>query len=450
MAEMLAYIDSKPHRDYVVIFDDISRLARDVGQHIKLRAIFRLREITPLCLNYSFEDTPEGEFAEVVMAGNAELFRKQNRRQVIQKQKARLEAGYWPFGPRTGYMHTRDHTHGVLAVPTPRAKKTLKVALEMYALGTLQRKVDVCRYLVEVGFWKKQKPERYIDKISRIMADPFYCGDIAYPAWEVERRKGHHEGVISRETFDLIQRRLDRGDGARIRIDTSPDFPLRGLLVCPECKKPLTAAWSKGRTKRYGYYFCQNKGCAVSKKSTTRREKVELEFAALLKRNRLRPEFEKVVEAAFEHAWKQEATYAKEREKLFVDEAKQVKERMNKLLNATLAAKSSELKQVYEDQLEGAAKELKSLEALKPLTDAELAVPYQTALGMSIQLLKNPYRAWNKLDVFEKHKLFFFVFSEKLAYSKVGGYQTADLACVTRLFTEFAAQKHLVCGDAEN
>lgn len=108
---------------------------------------------------------------------------------------------------------------------------------------------------------------------------------------------------------------------------------------------------------------------------------------------------------------------------------------------------STPVANLYNLSVPGAAKELKSLEALKPLTDAELAVPYQTALGVSIQLLKNPYRAWNQMDVFEKHKLFFFIFSERLAYSKVGGYQTADLACATRLFTEFAAQKHLVCGD---
>ena len=31
-------------------------------------------------------------------------------------------------------------------------------------------------------------------------------GDIEYPIWEVSRRRGKHEGIISAETFDLIQK----------------------------------------------------------------------------------------------------------------------------------------------------------------------------------------------------------------------------------------------------
>src|SRR4051812_21288078 len=59
MMEMITYIDDRPHRKYVVIFDDIARLARDVKAHINLRAAFAKRDVTPLCLNYNFDETPE-------------------------------------------------------------------------------------------------------------------------------------------------------------------------------------------------------------------------------------------------------------------------------------------------------------------------------------------------------------------------------------------------------
>ena len=450
MAKMLSYIDSKSHRNYVVIFDDISRLARDVGEHIKLRATFRRRSIDLLCLNYSFDDSPEGEFAEVVMAGNAELFRKQNRRQVIQKQKARLEAGYWPFGPRTGYKHIRSRQHGVLAVPTEQVKRTLQPALEMFATGLLQRKIDVCRFLAEKEFWKKQKPEKYIDKITNIMLDPFYCGDISYERWEVSRRKGHHEGIISAETYEIIQRRLKRGEVARLRIDTSPDFPLRRLILCEGCKKPMTAAWSQGNTKRYGYYFCQNKECPICRKCTFRREKVESDFILLLKRNRLKKGVEKLVSLAFETAWKEEMEYSVGRERLIAEQAKKAKERVRQLIDLVVDTKREELKAAYSEQLEEAYKEQKSLDALKPMTSTELAVPYQTALNKSMLMLKKPDKAWKKMNVFEKQQLFFFIFEEKLLYSKNGGYQTAENACATRLFEEFAEQNTRGCGGAGN
>jgi DNA-binding transcriptional MerR regulator len=70
-----------------------------------------------------------------------------------------------------------------------------------------------------------------------------YAGYIQYPSWEVERRLGHHKGIISLETFEQNQKRNKReGLGKRIRVDLSKDFPLRGLLVCAECRKHLTAA----------------------------------------------------------------------------------------------------------------------------------------------------------------------------------------------------------------
>jgi DNA invertase Pin-like site-specific DNA recombinase len=102
MKALLAYVDANPHKKYVVIFDDLKRFARDVEFHIKLRAAFKARDVLLVCLNYNFDESPEGRFSETIMAAQAELERHQNRRQVIQKQKARLEAGYWTFGGKKG------------------------------------------------------------------------------------------------------------------------------------------------------------------------------------------------------------------------------------------------------------------------------------------------------------------------------------------------------------
>src|SRR3989338_9409684 len=98
MKELLEYIDARPHKKFVVVFDDLKRFARDVEFHLKLRTAFRARDVILRCLNYNFDESPEGRFAELIMAGQAELERHQNSRQVSQKMKARLEAGYWSFG----------------------------------------------------------------------------------------------------------------------------------------------------------------------------------------------------------------------------------------------------------------------------------------------------------------------------------------------------------------
>ncbi|MEX2012324.1 MAG: zinc ribbon domain-containing protein, partial [Patescibacteria group bacterium] len=39
----------------------------------------------------------------------------------------------------------------------------------------------------------------------------------------------------------------------------NPEFPLRRLVKCSRCGTSFTGAWSKGKKKRYGYYFCRNR-----------------------------------------------------------------------------------------------------------------------------------------------------------------------------------------------
>lgn len=71
MVALLGYLDAQPARErknYVVIFDDLKRFARDTEFHIKLRKAFRMRGAQVECLNFRFEDTPEGKFVETIIA----------------------------------------------------------------------------------------------------------------------------------------------------------------------------------------------------------------------------------------------------------------------------------------------------------------------------------------------------------------------------------------------
>ena len=103
MVALLAFLDAQVDESFVVIFDDLKRFARDTQFHIMLRNELRMRGASVECLNFKFEDTPEGEFIETILAAQGQLERKQNGRQVSQKMKARLESGYWVFFAPPGY-----------------------------------------------------------------------------------------------------------------------------------------------------------------------------------------------------------------------------------------------------------------------------------------------------------------------------------------------------------
>ncbi len=99
MVASLAFLRAQPDENFVVIFDNLKRFSRDTEFHIKLRRTLSDVGATPECLNFRFEDTPEGEFIETIMAAKGELERRQNRRQVIQKMSARVKQGYYLFAP---------------------------------------------------------------------------------------------------------------------------------------------------------------------------------------------------------------------------------------------------------------------------------------------------------------------------------------------------------------
>ena len=436
MREMLEYIDDKPHKKYVVVFDDLKRFARDVEFHFKLRAAFEARGVLLRCLNYNFDESPEGRFTELIMAGQAELEREQNKRQVVQKQKARLDLGYWAFGSKKGYQMTDDLIHGKISIPKEPEASILREGMEGFANGTFIRKIDVCRFLVEKGFWSKQLPERYIDKLTVILKDSFYAGYIEYPKWDVEKKIGKHQGIVSDETFNAIQKRLESESlNKRIRVDVSADFPLRGLLMCEDCNQSLTGAWSQGRSNRYAYYFCQNKDCG-QKRVSHRKKDVEDGFIDLMKEQTLKSEVRVLTETIFNKVWKDEVSNLQAFEVSQEKEIRLLEEKLKQLANMAIGAKSETVRDTYEKEIEDTANRIESMK-LDSAAELDLDIPYRTALNKVTGMLESPYKIWESVDVLEKQRLFFFIFDEKLPYSKKAGYRTDKLPCAVRLFEDF-------------
>ncbi len=438
MKALLEYIDAHPHKKFVVIFDDLKRFARDTIFHLKLRTALKARDTTPLCLNYKFDDSPEGMFVETVLAAGNELERHQNKRQVVQKMKARLEAGYWAFGSKRGYKSHNDALHGKISIIDHKDSQLLKTALEGFSTGIFVRKIDACKFLVEKEFWKRS-PEKYVHQFDKILRDIFYAGFIEYPDWDVKQIRGHHQPIISIETYQLTQKRLSGSTlGKSLRADVSSDLYLRGLLICTECDKHLCGGKTKGNGGIYWYYFCQNKSCSLYRKSINR-DVAHTKFDQLLIGKQVKPQTQKLMNLVFERTWQVELKLLHTRERERVSEKNTLNNKIDQLADLVIKAKSQSLKDTYEKQLEKTSFELDQLS--DSLTDkVDLSIPYQTAIDKANSFLNNPYEIWSKVDQKEKHKLFFFIFDEKLAFNETVGYQTNKVPSAIRLFEEFVNQ----------
>lgn len=438
MRELLTFIDANPHRKFVLVFDDISRLARDAKFHLELRIQFQARDVLLHCLNYKFDESEEGQFIELIFAGKAELDRKQNRRQVVQKMKARLEQGYFCFSRKRGYKMTKDPIHGKILVPNKDAP-LIKKALEGFASGTFVRQVDVARFLFENKFWKTRTAEVHLTETMRMLRDVVYCGDVEYLPWRVTRRSGKHKGIITLSTFESIQNRLKRGASkTTIRQDISPEFPLRGLVLCTECGNKLTAAPSRGRNQTiHPYYYCTKKGCTLRSK-TIRKKNIEDDFRSLLKRNRLKESMDGVLQLTFDRVWREEVKDLRSRQQIQIRENKNREQEIRELTDLARQTRSDTVRTQYERRIEEVAKELEGDQQSK--TKKDLNIPYRTALDKATVMLKNPVKIWDYVDHIEKHRLFFFLFDDRLVYSKIEGFRTADSLSTVRIFEEFTEE----------
>ncbi|MEL7447311.1 MAG: recombinase family protein [Pseudomonadota bacterium] len=147
MVALLSYLDAQKDKSYIVTFDDLKRFARDTELHFKLRQAFKSRDARVECLNFKFEDTPEGEFIETILAAQSELERKQNRRQVQQKMRERMKARYWVVRAPVGYKRQTVTGHGKLLVRDEPLATFVQEALEGFVSGRFGSQAEVQRFL---------------------------------------------------------------------------------------------------------------------------------------------------------------------------------------------------------------------------------------------------------------------------------------------------------------
>ena len=143
MTALLNRLKRNSSTQYVVIFDDLKRFARDTLFHLSLRNAMNEYGVRRECLNYKFDDSPEGQFIETLFAAQGQLEREQNGRQTRQKTKARLEAGYYPFKAPVGFKYADVKPHGKLLKVDEAVRPVLVEALEGFASGRFQTKAEV-------------------------------------------------------------------------------------------------------------------------------------------------------------------------------------------------------------------------------------------------------------------------------------------------------------------
>lgn len=433
MKELLSELEKYIHEptNTIVVFDDLKRFARDTQVHFQLKKEIYGRNGSVESPNFKFEDTPEGKFVETVLAAQAELERNQNRKQVIQKQKARLELGYWSFCPPLGLVSKKDQLHGKLLVSNEPYAGIYRQAIELFADESLLTIDDVKQFINNKFELTGTKKRLSFNGARLVLTQILYAGYIEYKPWEVSRTKGHHEGLVSIETFDKVQERLSGNKKHGVRKDYHPDFPLRQLILCSKCNKPLTGSWNKGRNKRYANYTCKTKGCSYRYKSI-HADDVVTNFENLLTVSKPTNSAVDLAKAVLDDVWMQRRASSNEIIEANTSKLIEIDKSLEKL-KMRLVKTSDDFVSVYEGEIKKLIIEKESLEKIKvsEYSDSE----FGTAKDLVLETLKNPMMLWGSDNGEDKRTIFNMYFGRKLIYDKDSGFGTADLDPVIGLIT---------------
>ena len=423
---LMAFLKSEQPKQYVVIIDDLSRIARNVRIHFELRdqiiAVGGILESPSM----NISEDAVGEMNEYIQATVNQYQARRNREQTLDRMEARCRNGYWPFAAPIGYEHVsvKGIPGKILNRHEPIAS-IIQEGLEGYASGKFDTQVEVKRFFESLPEFPKDLPNGEIrnQKIKDILTRIIYAGYVENEKWGIPPTEGQHEGLISLATYQKIQERLAGNKKVPARRDINSDFPLRGFVVCGDCEKPLTSCWSTSKSgKKHPYYQCYNRDC-VSKRKSIPRDKLETEFEGILTKLTPPEMIFNAAKLAFKSFWEQRASQMNNLETTVKKEIRTIEKQIELLVDRIVDADSSTVIVAYEKRI--AKHEKEKLLLAEKLTNSHCdRRPFDEMFEHAMQFLSNPKKLWGSERLEDKKTVLKLVFDERLPYHRKTGFRT--------------------------
>ena len=255
LQEMLARIAEDGDVDAVVVHK-IDRLARNMEDHVAIRALLRRRSVTLASVTENLEETASGRLVEGIHALMAEFYSANLASEIKKGMAQKAKMGGWPHSAPLGYTNLRETIGGrqvAHIVADPERAPHITAAFGLYATGewTLERLVQE---LDHRGLRNRGRRDRAVQAIgvsalANILSNKAYAGIVS---WEGIEYSGLHQPLTDTATFNKVQDLL-AARAARGTRERRHNHYLKGTLFCGVCGRGLSFQLAKGR---YEYLYC--------------------------------------------------------------------------------------------------------------------------------------------------------------------------------------------------
>ena len=298
---------------------------------------------------------------------------------------------------------------------------------EGYKSGRFETQAEVRRFFASHPDFPRNKAGKVIQqRVTDILINPLYTGFICSKIYGIDWLEGHHQALISLETFDKVQARRNGTAKAPMRKNIGDEFALRGFVTCGDCGVPLRSSLTKGRSRYYPYYLCQTKTCASYGKSIPR-DRLEGEVGEILKSLQPNETALNLVKVMFKSAWDQRLAQFEHA----VNSAKQQIRQIEKQTEALLARIVETTNESVIAAYEGKIADLEHTRLRLQQQAANYTAPtgtFEEKLEPALQFLANPWKLWQTGQIALRRAVLRLTFTERLAYHRNEGARTPQLA----------------------
>lgn len=418
----------------VLICPDVSRFGRNAfNNDLMLQEIKELgAEVIFISLDVSKLPNSLRKYLLTMAGGQAELESDINSERVTERMKSRIIFGDAIHGrAKTGYYFKKNTTRGgSIQVPHPENSKIVKHALEGYAYGSFNNAAEIATYLKKHPLVHEEgkhigKPRTaFHDVATRIIKNAyFYAGFTKSDKHNIALCKGSHEAIINIRTFNLIEEKSSARKITPKKKADSNAYPLKDISLCASCGRGLSTNGhgSKGREKKYLYYYCMNGDC-IEYKRGIKPEVIHNQFYAFLKENEIPVEQLQEAEEAMLGIWREtEKELAAERANV-KRQLSGLRDKIGNMVNIIAETTDKDLLKTYQNKLlELKAEMTHSENVLKQdqVDEEDLKAVFQT---LKISLFRLP-QLWLEGDLWNKKIIQNLYFPEKVAYDRTQGFR---------------------------
>jgi site-specific DNA recombinase len=238
--------------------DRLSRNAGDLGMLVDLMDQSKLLRIR--AFSQTFSNNPNEKFLLMILCSQAKLENDQKGINVKRGIRAKCEMGWRPSMPPLGYYSRAMAGLKDTVIDPERAQFVVEMFERVSERGDSGRAIK--KWFDSSGMTTRTGKKVKLSQIYKMLKNTYYYGDFEFPVGSGTWYKGKHKPLVSKETFDEVQKQLIIP--FKKAKWGSKRFTFKGLFLCAFCGGSIIGEdkYRKRKTQDsvyHIYYHCSKR-----------------------------------------------------------------------------------------------------------------------------------------------------------------------------------------------